>query len=129
MSPPSSSPIIILICNDCRQALVNTAIHSFTYAFSQGIQYILFAIVFRFGAFQITLPMNSPAHANFQQVIVVFSALVFGAAGAGQAGAFAPNYAKAKIAANSIFFLLDREPLIDTYSEKGEQPVSPFTGW
>ena len=52
---------------------------------------------------------------------MVFFALVFGAAGAGQAGAFAPNYAKAKLSASRIFFLLDREPVIDSYSEDGEE--------
>ena len=50
---------------------------------------------------------------------MVFFALVFGAAGAGQAGAFAPNYTKAKISASRIFFLLDRVPKIDSYSKEG----------
>ena len=71
-----------------------------------------------------TLPVHNVAHANFYQILIVFSALVFGATGAGQAGAFAPNYAKAKIAASSIFHLLDREPHIDTYSMEGAKPVS-----
>ena len=44
----------------------------------------------------------------------------------GQAGAFAPNYAKAKISANRIFALLDRRPAIDSYSEDGSKLVSAF---
>ena len=38
--------------------------------------------------------------------------------------AFAPNYAKAKQSANRIFALLDREPVVDGYSEDGLKPVS-----
>ena len=82
----------------------------------------MYAIVFRFGAWQVTLPLDHVAHSSFDKVFVAFSALIFGAAGAGQAGAFAPNYAKAKLSANRIFFLLDRVPEIDGYSEEGEKP-------
>ena len=84
----------------------------------------MYAVVFRFGAYQILLPEDHIAHARFDQIIVVFFALVFGAAGAGQAGAFAPNYAKAKLSASRIFHLLDREPVIDSYSDDGEKLVS-----
>ena len=52
----------------------------------------------------------------------VFNALIFGAAAAGTAGSFAPNYAKARLAANRIFALIDRVPEIDSYSEEGEKP-------
>ena len=52
----------------------------------------------------------------------VFNALIFGAVAAGQAGAFAPNYAKARVSANRIFALLNRIPAIDSYSPEGEKP-------
>jgi len=42
----------------------------------------------------------------------------------GQASQFAPDYGKAKAAAAKIFALLDKEPLIDSYSTDGEKPVS-----
>ena len=84
----------------------------------------MYALVFRFGAFQILQPESNVAHATFDQIIVVFFALVFGAAGAGQAGAFAPNYSKARLSASRIFNLLDRMPEIDSYSEDGEKLVS-----
>ncbi len=82
----------------------------------------MYAVVFRFGAFQVTLPTDNVAYFTFENVFISFSALIFGAAGAGQAAAFAPNYTKAKISANRIFFLLDRVPEIDGYSEEGEKP-------
>ena len=58
----------------------------------------------------------------FVRLCRVFNALIFGAAAAGQAGSFAPNYAKARLAANRIFALIDRIPEIDSYSPQGEEP-------
>ena len=101
----------------------NTILYGVTYAFSQAVTYLLYPIVFRFGAFQITLPDDNLASSSFDKIIVVFFALIFGAAGAGQAGAFAPSYAKAKLSASRIFQLLDRVPIIDSYSEDGQKPV------
>ena len=112
----------------CRKSLVNTVVYGLTYAISQVVIYLMYAVVFRFGAFQVTREPGTIAHANFEDVFVAFIALVFGAIGAGQAGAFAPNYAKAKLSADRIFFLLDRVPVIDGYSEDGEKPVS-MTVW
>ena len=84
----------------------------------------MYAIVFRFGAFQVTQDPGHIAHAEFEDIFRVFTALVFGALSIGQAGAFAPNYAKAKISANRIFALLDLKPAIDSYSEEGDKLVS-----
>ena len=84
------------------------------------------AVVFRFGAFQVTLDPDHFAFVEFYDVFRVFTALVFGAFFVGQAGAFAPNYAKAKTSANRIFALLDLKPAIDSYSEEGDELVS---GW
>ena len=41
----------------------------------------------------------------------------------GQASQFAPDYGKAKTAAAKIFALLDKQPLIDSYSTYGQKPV------
>ena len=101
----------------------NTIIHGLTYAFSQGIIYLLYPIAFRFGAFQITLPDSNVANSTFDEIFVVFFALVFGAGIAGQASAFASNYAKAKLSASRIFQLIDRVPVIDSYSEDGQKLV------
>jgi len=53
----------------------------------------------------------------------VFGAIVFGAMAVGQASQFAPDYGKAKTAAAKIFALLDKQPLIDSYSTGGKKPV------
>ena len=84
----------------------------------------MYPIIFRFGAFQVLLDSSHIAYAEFQNVFRVFFALIFGAVGAGQAGAFAPNYTKARLSSNRIFFLLDRKPVIDGYSEEGTKLVN-----
>ena len=84
----------------------------------------MYPIIFRFGAFQVLLDPSHVAYAEFQDVFLVFFALIFGAVGAGQAGAFAPNYTKARLSSNRIFFLLDRKPVIDGYSEEGTKLVN-----
>ena len=103
---------------------MNTVVYGLTYAVSQVVIYLMYAVVFRFGAYQVIQDPGRITHANFETIFVAFTALVFGAVGAGQAGAFAPNYAKAKLSANRIFFLLDRVPAIDGYSQDGDKPVS-----
>ena len=107
-----------------RRAQCNTSVYGASYGFSQGIQFLGFAIAFGFGAYQVTRQPGHIAHESFSDVFTVFMAVIFGSIGAGQASSFAPNYAKAKLSANRIFALLDREPIIDGYSEEGLKPVS-----
>lgn len=99
--------------------------YSFTYGFSQGIFFFGYVITFRFGAFLVTLPRDHFLYTSFNNLFVVIQALIFGATTAGQAGAFAPNYAKARLSANRIFALLERSPETSVYcSEEGAVPVS-----
>ncbi|XP_027429375.1 phosphatidylcholine translocator ABCB4 isoform X4 [Zalophus californianus] len=58
----------------------------------------------------------------YRDVILVFSAIVFGAVALGHTSSFAPDYAKAKLSAAHLFMLLERPPLIDSYSEEGLRP-------
>ena len=109
----------------CRRAVtIHPPVYGITYGFSQGLLFFMFAVVFRFGAFLINLPQDHLVHEPFEDVFRVFFAIIFGAFAIGQASAFAPNYSKAKLSANRIFFLLDRQPVIDNYSEDGEKLVS-----
>ena len=98
--------------------------YGLTYGFSQGVLFFGYVITFRFGAFLVTRPLDNVLYTAFSDIFVVFLALVFGAMAAGQAGAFAPNYAKARLSANRIFALLDRIPKTSVYcSEEGATPV------
>ena len=112
-----------------RQALLNSFIYGMTYGFSQSILFFMYAVVFRFGAYQVTRSPDHIAFAAYEDIFRVFTALVFGALTLGQAGAFAPNYAKAKVSANRIFSLLDLKPAIDSYSEDGDELVSCCHTW
>ena len=109
----------------CRQTVIlNPQVYGFTYGFTPLMIYLLFAIVFRFGGFLVLLPEDHILHEDFISVFTVAIVIIFGTLAIGQASAFAPNYAKAKISANRIFFLLDRQPVIDNYSKEGEKLVS-----
>jgi ABC-type multidrug transport system fused ATPase/permease subunit len=107
-----------------KSVTVHPISYGITYSLSQAIIYIMYAVVFRFGAFLVIQDPNSILFVEFQDVFRVFMAVIFGALSVGQASSFAPNYAKAKLSANRIFAILDRKPVIDNYSEEGEKPVS-----
>eukprot|EP00731_Ephydatia_muelleri_P002268 Em0001g2268a len=106
-----------------RKSLTSTVVYGVTYGFSQGVLFFGYVIAFRFGAFLVALPLEHKLYSPFNDIFVVFLALVFGAMAAGQAGAFAPNYAKARLSANRIFALLNRLPATSVYfSEEGAKP-------
>ena len=115
----SLSPSLVL-----RSALFHSVVYGLTYGFSQGFIFVMYGVVFRFGAFLIEQPVGTILHVEFNNVFRVFFALVFGALAVGQAGSFAPDYNKAKLSANRIFELLDRKPIIDGESEEGSKLVS-----
>ncbi|KAG8139075.1 hypothetical protein E2320_001848, partial [Naja naja] len=64
---------------------------------------------------------------NFEQLFIVFSSVIFAAMNAGQANSLAPDFSKSKVSAQRIFHLLDRKPVIDSYSEEGEK-LEKFEG-
>ena len=111
-----------------KSIVIHPISYGITYSFSQAIIYLMYSVVFRFGAFLVIQDPDSILFVEFQDVFRVFMAVVFGALSVGQASAFAPNYAKAKLSANRIFAILDRKPEIDNYSEEGEKPVSLNAG-
>ncbi|XP_068091617.1 ATP-dependent translocase ABCB1 isoform X2 [Hyperolius riggenbachi] len=92
-------------------------IHGVTFGLSQAIMFFAYAGCFRFGAW-----LMANGHITMENVFLVFSAIVFGAMALGQTSSFAPDYAKAKISAAHIFSLLERQPLIDSYSTAGNAP-------
>lgn len=54
----------------------------------------------------------------------VVSAVLYGAMAVGEANTFAPNYAKAKMAASYLMMLINKKPAIDNLSEEGISPVN-----
>jgi len=100
-----------------KASLKKAHIYGLTFGFSQGMIYLVHAVAFRFGAWMIELNRMT-----FEEVFLVFSCIAFGAMALGQASAFAPDAAKAKLAANNIFYLLDKESEIDSSSPDGLKP-------
>nr|XP_033786803.1 ATP-dependent translocase ABCB1-like [Geotrypetes seraphini]XP_033786804.1 ATP-dependent translocase ABCB1-like [Geotrypetes seraphini]XP_033786805.1 ATP-dependent translocase ABCB1-like [Geotrypetes seraphini]XP_033786806.1 ATP-dependent translocase ABCB1-like [Geotrypetes seraphini]XP_033786807.1 ATP-dependent translocase ABCB1-like [Geotrypetes seraphini]XP_033786808.1 ATP-dependent translocase ABCB1-like [Geotrypetes seraphini]XP_033786809.1 ATP-dependent translocase ABCB1-like [Geotry len=105
-----------------RDAMIKAPLYGFTYGISQSCNYFVNAAVFRFGAWLI-----AHCYTGFENVFIVFSAIVFAAMSVGQSTSLAPDFGKAKVSAQRIFKLLSRKPLIDSYSEEG-QKLNTFNG-
>uniref|UniRef100_A0A8C3MNR5 ABC-type xenobiotic transporter n=1 Tax=Geospiza parvula TaxID=87175 RepID=A0A8C3MNR5_GEOPR len=105
-----------------RKSLRKAPFYGFTYGIAQCSEYFINAAVFRFGAWLIANGLT-----NFENVFIVFSSVIFAAMNVGQSSSMAPDYGKARVSAQRIFQLLDRKPLIDSYSEQGEK-LSHFEG-
>ncbi|XP_065886098.1 ATP-dependent translocase ABCB1-like [Dysidea avara] len=105
-----------------KKALNSSHILGIGNGFTDGFIYFMYAIVFRFGTFLITLDEDHTLHREFDDIYTVFFALFFGIFSAAQGSTFLPNYAKARLSAKRIFALEDLVPAIDSYSESGEKP-------
>ncbi|KAK0066802.1 ATP-dependent translocase ABCB1 isoform X7 [Biomphalaria pfeifferi] len=97
-----------------KQAIRKAVLVGLTYAFSQAIIYFVYAAAFVLGAYLIR-----EKEMKFDEVFLVFSAIVFGAMGLGNAMAFAPDVGKAKASAKHILHLLDSKPSLDYSSPDG----------
>ncbi|KAG9485029.1 hypothetical protein GDO78_008248, partial [Eleutherodactylus coqui] len=100
-----------------KDSLAKAPLYGFTYALSQSINYFVNAAVFRFGAWLI-----AHCYTQFENVFIVFSAIIFAAMNVGQSTSLAPDFGKARVSAQRIMKLLERKPAIDSYSEDGDKP-------
>ncbi|XP_072037231.1 ATP-dependent translocase ABCB1-like [Amphiura filiformis] len=97
----------------------NSIIAGVTFAFAQVVIYFAYASVFRLGGYLVANRLM-----EFENIFLVFAAIVFGGRGLGRIITVIPDYGKAKISASHIFKLLDRVPPIDSYCTEGSKPDS-----
>eukprot|EP00079_Xenopus_tropicalis_P037616 XP_017951387.1 PREDICTED: multidrug resistance protein 1-like [Xenopus tropicalis] len=105
-----------------KETIVKAPLYGFTYAISQCMNFFVNAAVFRFGAWLI-----AHCYLQFENVFIVFSAIIFAAMNVGQSTSLAPDFGKARVSAQRIMKLLERKPQIDSYSEDGDK-LSSFDG-
>ncbi|XP_076438744.1 ATP-dependent translocase ABCB1-like [Babylonia areolata] len=86
----------------------------FAFGFSQGWLYFVYASAFMLGAYLI-----EESEMTFDDVFLVFGAIVFGAIALGNASAFSPDASKAQVSAQHIIKLLDSVPSINSQSTEG----------
>ncbi|XP_076438765.1 ATP-dependent translocase ABCB1-like [Babylonia areolata] len=102
-------------------ALKKGHIVGFAFGFSQGCIYFVYASTFVMGAHLI-----EESEMTFEDVFLVFGAIVFGAMALGNARAFAPDAGKAKVSAQHIIKLLDSVPSINSQSTEGRRLPKGF---
>lgn len=94
----------------------------FAFGFSQGCIYFVYAAAFYLGAYLI-----DHKEMGFEDVFLVFGAIVFSAMALGNASAFAPDAGKAQVSAQRIIKLLDLNPSIDSQSPDGKRLPEQYT--
>merc|ERR1719245_897917 len=95
------------------------------FGFTASIMYYAMAAGYILGAYLID---NNLFGTSFEDIMIVFNVIVFGAQQIGQAGAFMPDYAKAKASINSLFDLFERIPSINNWDEGKGEKVENFEG-
>ena len=94
-----------------RYAVINGAVYGIAYGFSQSLTLITFALIVRFGAFQVTVPPDHTVHAEYQDIFRVSATLLLTAIGLGKVTSYIVRYSKGKESAIRIFGILQRESL------------------
>ncbi|KAG9292640.1 hypothetical protein G9A89_007012 [Geosiphon pyriformis] len=106
-----------------KTAIKGTLYSSVGFGFGQSLIYFTWALAFWYGS---TL-LSSLEYTQKQMLSVLF-ALIFSAFGLGQISSFAPNVAKAKVAAISTFAIIDRKSAIDVKDTLLKDRPTPVNG-
>ncbi|RIB22625.1 P-glyco protein ABCB5 [Gigaspora rosea] len=104
-------------------AIKGSLLSSFGFGTSQGILYFIWSLAFWYGS-----KLVETGEYDLQRMLRVMFAVVFTAVSLGQMSTFAPDIAKAKVAALSIFEILDRKSLINPTDNEGKDRPAPVLG-
>ncbi|CAG8600245.1 9961_t:CDS:10, partial [Acaulospora colombiana] len=111
------------IQNPHELAIRGSIVSSIGFGLSQAMMFFVYALAFWYGE-----QLIGNLEYDMNQLMKSLFAVVFSAMAAGNVSTFAPNTAKAKIAALSIFEILDRPSLTDPTQNEGKDRPSPVTG-
>ena len=89
--------------------------------FTSSIMFYATAAAFSLGGY---LVVNNLFGMTFQNVMLVFSCVIFGAQSIGQASSLMPDYAKAKASVNKMFELFERKPLINNWESESKEKIA-----
>jgi ATP-binding cassette subfamily B (MDR/TAP) protein 1 len=111
------------ILNPHKMTVNGAFVPSFGFSFSQSVLHFAWAASLYYGAFLLKLELY-----DSNQILRAMFSIIFAAMAAGQVTNFAPDAAKARLAAAQVFKLLGRTSKIDVNSGLGEQrPTSVGT--
>ncbi|CAG8491139.1 uncharacterized protein OCT59_020189 [Rhizophagus irregularis] len=106
-----------------RIAINGSAVSAFGFGLSQCLLFLVYALAFWYGG-----QLVAKQEYTQPQMMKVLFAVIFCVMAAGQTSTFAPDSAKAKNSAISIFKILDRESKIDPTDNEGKDRPTPVTG-
>nr|AEQ19307.1 p-glycoprotein [Brachionus orientalis]AEQ19309.1 p-glycoprotein [Brachionus orientalis] len=95
-----------------RASIRSSNISAFMLGFTSSITFYAMAAAFALGAHLVEKNLFGM---NFENIMLVFSCIIFGAQSVGQASSLMPDYAKAKTAVDSMFQLFERQTKINNY--------------
>ncbi|CAF3467606.1 unnamed protein product [Fusarium graminearum] len=99
-----------------RKSLISVLKSSLLYAASQSLLFACFALGFWYGG-----TLIGKLEYTMFQFFLCFMSIIFGAQSAGTIFSFAPDMGKAHHSAGELKKLFDRQPIVDTWSDKGER--------
>ncbi|CAJ0645863.1 8190_t:CDS:10 [Entrophospora sp. SA101] len=104
-------------------AIRGSILVGFGFGASQGFVYFIWSLAFWYGSRLII-----SGEYTTQSMLRVLFVVIFSSVAVGQMSSFAPNTANAKVAAISIFEIIDRKSKIDATGNEGKDRPTPVTG-
>ncbi|CAF3211021.1 unnamed protein product [Rotaria socialis] len=105
-----------------RSSIKRANLFGIFFSITNSVMFFSLAALFRLGAYLV-----NQQQITFQDLLLCFNCIVFGAQSVGQTASLAPDYRKAVDSAEKIVELFNRQPTIDNSSRDGDE-ISNFGG-